>query len=113
MRLTDDRVKVTVFEGKVDLVTLVDDAVAREDAMIALGEMSPGDKTEGVYKPVLKKIGSLIERQSVTFSSQTIGAPELVNSKSYRPIDEITTLAQQELESAVILAWWWLPRLCR
>ncbi len=103
VRLTDDRVKVTVFEGKVDLATLVDDAVAREDAMIALGEMSSGNKTEGVYKPVLNKIGSLIERQSVTFSSQPIGAPELVNGKSYRPIDEITTLAQQDLERQ--LSW--------
>ena len=58
VRLTDDRVKVTVFEGKSIWSTLVDDAVAREDAMIALGEMSPGDKTEGVYKPVLKKLAA-------------------------------------------------------
>ena len=103
VRLTDDWVKITVSEGKVDVATLVDDVVAREDTMIALGEMSPGDKTEGVYKPVLKKIGSLIEGQSTTFSKQAIGAPELVNGKSYRPIDEITILAQQELDRQ--LSW--------
>lgn len=103
VRLTDDRVKVTVFKGKVDLATLVDGAVAREDSMIALGEMSPGDKTEVVYKPVLNKIGSLMERQSITFSSRTSGVHELVDGKSYRPIDEITTLAQQELDRQ--LSW--------
>ena len=103
VRLTDDRVKVTVFEGKVDLATLVDNAVAREEAAITSGEMSSGDKTEGVYKPVLNKIGSLMERQSVTFSSQSIGVHELVNGKSYPPIDEITTLAQQELDRQ--LSW--------
>lgn len=103
VRLTDDRVKVTVFEGKVDLATLVDNATARENAMIALGEMSPGDKTEGVYKPLLNNIGSLMERQSATFSSQILGDHELVNGKSYRPIDEITTLAQQELDRQ--LSW--------
>lgn len=84
VRLSQDKVKVTVSEGRVDLAVVADRVNSQK------------------YQPVLETIGTLGHGQSAVFSSQAVNA-ERRDGGIGSIVPEIDTLAEQEL--ARRLSW--------
>ena len=104
VRLRKDKVKVIVTEGSVDVATLVDEPTAVETTLSTHDASGLKENKGDMYKPVLKKIGTLGEGQTATFSNQIIHVDQSPDDKSYGSlIGDVTTLAQQELDRQ--LSW--------
>lgn len=104
VRLSQDYIKVTVSEGRVDLAAIVEDPIETQ-AELSASEARPGaPSAHGRSGPTLRKIGSLGHGQSATFSNQAIRAEYSDSADSGSNIvPEISTLAEQEL--ARQLSW--------
>ena len=104
VRLSQDYIKVTVSEGRVDLAAIVEDPIETR-AELSASEARPGaERAHRSDKPLPTKIGSLGHGQRATFSNQAIRAEYRGSDDSGSSIvPEINTLAEQEL--ARQLSW--------